>query len=161
MSRKHCKRKHYPLSLDPVAFVIAGAAIPSEALLDKLRVLELAALQAWADGVATTEDWKTFADLVNLTTSMCGMGVGPEAMVAAHRAEAALLRAHGRYATGLPMTASRTDVQAFRDLYQFHDLQRSSVARSVYERAITLTIGKIKGAGPSVRVCAARQTVAV
>ena len=46
MSRKHCKRKHYPLSLDPVAFVIAGAAIPSEALLDKLRVLELAALQA-------------------------------------------------------------------------------------------------------------------
>ena len=159
MSRKHCKRKHYAL-MDPITLAIAGAAIPDAALLDKLRVLELAALQAWADGAATSEDWRTFADLVNLTTSMAGMGVGPEAMEAAHRAEAALLRAHGRYATGLPMTASRTDVQALRDLYEYHDLQRMSVARSVYERAIVLTIGKIKGAGPNVRVCAERREVA-
>ena len=65
MSRKHCKRKVYAL-MDPITLAISGAAIPDAALLDKLRILELAALQAWADGSATTEDWKTFADLVKL-----------------------------------------------------------------------------------------------
>ena len=55
MSRKQCKRKHYAL-MDPITLAIAGAAIPDAALLDKLRVLELAALQAWADGGSLRPD---------------------------------------------------------------------------------------------------------
>lgn len=159
MSRKHCKRKHYAL-MDPVTLAIAGAAIPDAALLDKLRVVELAALQAFADGAATSDDWNSVNALVRLTESLIGMGVGAEAAVDAQRTDAALGRAHERYAMGLPMSASQTDVKTFRDLYEYHDLQRSSIDRSTYEKAIVATLGKIRGAGPKVRVCAARQAVA-
>ena len=157
--KKRCNRKVYAL-MNPIALAISGAAITDTALLDKLRIIELTALQAWADDVATDDDWRTFADVSNLTQTLAGMGIGHEALAAAQRAEAALKRAHERYAMGLPMTASRTDVQAFRDLYEYHDLQRSSIDRSMYERAIVATMGKIRGAGPNVLVCAARQEVA-
>ena len=120
----------------------------------------MAALQAFADGAATSDDWNSVNALVRLTESLIGMGVGAEATVDALRTDAALDRAHERYAMGLPMTASQTDVKTFRDLYQYHDLQRSSIDRSMYERAIVATLGKIRGAGPGVRVCAARQEVA-
>lgn len=158
MSRKHCKRKHYAL-MDPITLAITGAAITDAVLLDKLRIIELAALQSWTDGTATPDDWRTFADVVNLTQTLAGMGVGSEALVSAQRAEAALLRAHGRYAIGLPMTASQTDVKTFRDLYEYHDLMRTSIDRSTYERAIVSTMGKIRGAGPAIRVCADRKEV--
>ena len=158
MSRKHCKRKHYALT-DPIALATKGAFITDTVLLDKLRLIELAALQAWTDGAATPDDWRTFADVVNLTQTLAGMGVGPEALVSAQRAEAALLRAHGRYAIGLPMTASQTDVKTFRDVYEYHDLQRTSIDRSTYERAIVATMGKIRGAGPAIRVCVGREEV--
>ena len=43
-------------------------------------------------------------------------------------------------------------LQALRELYAFHDLQRQSVSRSVYERAIVKTAQKVRGAAPELKV---------
>ena len=48
---------------------------------------------------------------------------------------------------------SGPELQALRDGYQFHDLQRQSISRSRYERAIVTTANRIRSAHPSLKVC--------
>lgn len=46
MTRKHCRRKVYPL-VNPIARAMEGAAITPDNLLDKLRLQELSAIDAF------------------------------------------------------------------------------------------------------------------
>ncbi|NDZ11502.1 hypothetical protein C7T35_01345 [Variovorax sp. WS11] len=80
------------------------------------------------------------------------MGVGPEALPAAEQVEEALGEANARFlATGRLGTTGQ-GLKAMRDLFEFHDLQRQSVDRSTYFRAIKKTADRIRSAHPSVKV---------
>lgn len=63
MTRKHCRRKVYPL-VNPIARAMEGAAITPDNLLDKLRLQELSAIDAFTRGKATRATgwrWQTCA----------------------------------------------------------------------------------------------------
>lgn len=84
---------------------------------------------------------------------MCDMGIGPEVMPAALQVENVLTEAHQRYTpTGLVGTTG-PGLHAMRELQEWHHLQRTSVARSVYEAAIVRTMNRIRSAHASVKVC--------
>ncbi|MCY1230130.1 hypothetical protein D9M72_425300 [compost metagenome] len=150
--RKQCRRKHYALT-NPIALAIDGARVTDDVRLDKLRLLELSAIQAFATGAATVDDWRTVADLTNLAQTMCDMGVGPEVMPSALQVESVLSEAHQRHAATGRMGTTGPGLHAMRELQEWHHLQRTSVARSVYEAAIVRTANRIRGAHPSVKVC--------
>lgn len=152
--RKHCRRKHYALS-NPIALAIDGARVIDDGRLDRLRLLELSAIEAFATGAATVDDWRTMADVANLAQTMCAMGIGPEVLPASLRVEEALGEAHQRYLATGRMSTTGPGLHAMRDLQEWHHLQRTSVARSVYEAAIVRTHNRIRSAHPSVKVCAA------
>jgi hypothetical protein len=149
--RKRCIRKHWN-KVDPIALAIAGATITPEADLDKLRMRELAALEAFAKGVATPHDFRDLCDLLNLAETMGQMGIGPEVLPVCALAEAGMLEAKDRYEESGRLVFTGTALKAMRDVYEFHDLQRTAVDRSAYERAITKTRNRIRGAHPSVKV---------
>ena len=151
MSRKHCRRKHYPL-VNPVDCAIAGAAITDTARLDKLRMLELSALEAFRTGRATPDDWRALADCVNVAETMALEGIGPEVIEPCRQASEALGIAHLRYKQRGKLGLSGIELQALRELHEFHDLQRTSISRSEYERAIKKTGDRIRSAHPSVKV---------
>ena len=151
--RKRTRRKHYALS-NPIALAIDGARITDDLRLDQLRLRELSALEAFKRGVASIDDWKTMADVCNLVQTLVDMGVGPEARAAVAAAEAALLDAHQRYLAAGRLAITGAGMRALDDLYQYHDLQRSSIARSEYERAIVTTMNRVRSAHPSLKVCA-------
>jgi hypothetical protein len=44
-------------------------------------------------------------------------------------------------------------LRALRDLYEYFDLQRQSISRSEFERAIQKTRDRIRGGHPDVKVC--------
>jgi hypothetical protein len=153
MTRKRCIRKvwgHY----DPIALAIAGATITAEADLDKLRMRELAAIESFSKGVATPQDFRDLCDLLNVAETMGEMGIGPEVLPVCEAVESQLLRAKGQYEAAGRMTLTSLGLKALRDLYEFHDLQRTAVDRSTYEKAIQKTRNKVRGAHPSVRVLA-------
>ena len=50
MTRKKCRRKVWNTNVNPIAHAIAGAAITDTASLDKLRMQELSAIEAFAKG---------------------------------------------------------------------------------------------------------------
>ena len=153
MSRKKCRRKVWAL-IDPIAHAIAGAAITDTASLDKLRMLELSAIEAFAKGRATSDDWRAIADLLNLCETLALDGIGPEALEPCTQAQEALGHAHTRHKSGKPLLFTGPELQAVRDSYEFHDLQRTSISRSQYEQAITKTANRIKSAHPSLKVYA-------
>lgn len=153
MTRKKCKRKVWAL-IDPVALAISGAAITDTASLDKLRMLELSAIEAFAKGHATREDWRALADMLNICETMARDGIGPEALPSCMLAQIALGEAHSRFKEGRPLLFKGPELNAVRDAFAYHDLQRSSISRSQYEHAIKKTSDRIRSAHPSLKVFA-------
>lgn len=149
MSRKKCRRKVWKL-VNPIMHAVEGAAVTPVAELNKLRVIELNAIDAFAEGRATLDDFSQACKLLNLCEYMANNKVGPEALEACARAEAALRKAAADMEITGRMELDAAGVLAMRDVYSFHDMQRQVVARSEYERAIFKTVERVKNKAPGV-----------
>lgn len=141
--RKRTRRKIYAL-IDPVAHAISGACITDKISLDKLRLGELAAIDAMARGGATVQDWKMLADMVNICETMADNGIGPEALPHCEAFQQDLIAAAQRYEkTGKMGLTGRGLVEA-REVFAYHDVMRQSVTRAEYERMIEKTRNRIR-----------------
>ena len=149
MSRKRCKRKVYPL-LNSLAHGLAGAAISDKQSLDKLRLCELSAIDAITKGMGTPEDFRWLADVINIGETMGKNGIGPEILPYCQKAQTELLVAARRYQDTGKMILSGVGIRAIKDVWEFHDVQRTSIARSEYEKMIRKTANYIKSHGKDV-----------
>lgn len=149
--KKQCKRKHWSTTINPVQHAIEGASLTPESILDKLRTRELAAVEAFRTGSATLQEWSDITSMLNICETMAKGGIGVEALEACKLAESALIEAGKRFETTKRMATSGPGLQAFRDIYQFHDLQRQSVSRGEYEKWIQKTQQRLTSKAPGVR----------
>jgi hypothetical protein len=147
--RKRTKRKMWNL-IDPIQHAIVGASITHRERLDKLRLLEYAALDAITKGLGTIQDWRTLVDVMNLAEMMGKGGIGPEVLPICEKAQASLHRAACRYQETMQMGLDGVGIQAIRDLIEFADLQQSSIPRSEFEKYIVKTQNYIKSHGDKV-----------
>jgi hypothetical protein len=143
--RKRCNRRVYAL-VNPVAHAIAGAAITPREALDALRLRELLHIESFRTGSATQADWKALADMLNICETMATEGVGREALPACEAAQQALERSHDRSRATGRWGVDGPGLQALRELYAWHDAQRTSISRSQYERLIALTVARMRQA---------------
>jgi hypothetical protein len=148
--RKKCKRRVWSTKINPVAHAIAGAAVPDKQSLDKLRICELSAIDAMTKGMGTTEDWRWLADVINIAEMMGKAGIGPEVLPYCKEAQNELLKAAERYQSTKKMGLSGVGIKAIKDVWEFHDLQRTSIPRSEYEKMIQKTANYIKSHGKDV-----------
>lgn len=140
--RKQTKRKHWKL-IDVINHAILGAGITQEHLLDKLRLTELASLEAMTKGLGTVQDWQELTDMMNICEVMARHGVGPEALPHCERAQNALEQAALRFQRTKRMGLSGEGINALREVFEYHDLQRRSVSRNEYEKFIVKTKQRI------------------
>jgi hypothetical protein len=148
--RKQCKRRVWSTNINPIAHAIAGAAVSDKQSLDKLRLCELSAIDAMTKGMGTTEDWRWLADVLNIAETMGKSGIGPEVLPYCEDAQKALLEAAERYQKTGKMGLSGQGIRAIKDVWEFHDIQRTSIARSEYEKMIRKTANYIKSHGKDV-----------
>lgn len=151
MTRKRRIRKHW-LPVDPIELAISGASLIPDKLLDPLRLRELSAIEAFAKGVALPHDFRDICDLLNVAETMGQAGIGPEVLPTCEAVQRELLAAKDRYEMCGRLTLSGVGLKALRDLYDYHDLQRTSVSRSTYERMIKKTGDRIRSASPGAKV---------
>lgn len=97
---------------------MVGCAITDTARLDKLRLVELAAIDAFARGMATRDDWRAIADLSNVAETMVGMGIGPEVEPAVRAVEGALEEAVQRFRATGRIGTTGPGLKAMRDLQE-------------------------------------------
>lgn len=147
--RKKKTRKIYA-KLNPVFFAIEGAAFIDKDTLDTLRQGELMSIEAFRTGTAQPADWQRVCEICNLCESMAMAGIGPEALETVGRVQQELIDAEARYRRTGKMGATGPGLVAFRDVYEYHDLQRQSVSRSVYESHIMRVFNKIRSRSPDI-----------
>jgi hypothetical protein len=148
--RKQCRRKIWSTAINPIAHAISGAAITDETSLNKLRLGELSALEAMRMGKGTLEDWRLLCDMLNITQTFIRHGIGPEARQDCDKAQESLYNAAKRYETTKRMGLDGQGIGALQNVFEWHDLQRTSVARSVYEDMIEKTRNYIRSHGKDV-----------
>jgi hypothetical protein len=141
--RKKTKRKHWGL-VNPIEHAITGVALIERKDLNKLRLLELAALDSMLRGSGTVQDWRTLVDVLNLTEMMASNGIGHEALKTCAVAQTALHESAIRYERTKKMGLSGIGIQAIRDLLEYADLQQASIPRCDFEKMIQKTKNYIK-----------------
>lgn len=149
--KKRCIRKIWA-KVNPIAHAIEGASITPQRQLDRLRVRELAAIDAFTRGAASLTDWRDLTNMLNLCETMARQGIGPEALPVCAEAQYHLIDAAGRFKRTGRMGTTGLGIQALRALYEYHDLQRQSISRAEFERMIRLTSARIKSRGRDVEV---------
>lgn len=151
MSRKVCRRKHYAL-VNPIDMAIRGASFTGKAVLDDVRLRNLSAIDAFAHGRATVNDWRTVADMHNVAETMAKGGIGPEVLAACAAVDAALTDCYHRHERTGKLGLTGPQLVALRELQEFHDLQIQSITRNEFERWIKKTADRIRSAHPDVKV---------
>lgn len=141
--RKRTVRRVWKL-VNPIDFAIAGASITPRDELDRLLARELSSLDDFTHGRASLQQWHDLASVVNLCETLAHEGVGPEALESCAKAQDALIDSAKRFTKIQRFGLTGEGIQALRDVIEFHDLQRSSIPRSQYEKAIRLTTARVK-----------------
>jgi hypothetical protein len=135
----------------PVTHAMAGAAITDKESLDVLRKGESGSMAAFRNGTATKADWNNINTVVRLAESMANAGIGPEVLVHVKIAEMHLLDAQERFVRLGKMGSTALGLQSFQDIIEYHDLQRTSVARSVYEKHIKRVSDMVKSRSSKIK----------
>lgn len=130
---------------------MVGAAITDDESLGILRKKEQGSMEAFRSGTATTQDWNNINAVVQLAESMADANIGPEVMVHVKIAEMHLVDAHDRYKRIGKMGSTGPGLQAFQDIIEYHELQRTAVARSVYEKHIERVTNLIRSKSSKIR----------
>ena len=141
--RKRYKPK--PVLANPLAFAIEGAIPIHGDHLDEVHQREWDSWESLKSGKGTLKDWQTIVDCNNIAQTMAGMGIGKlEVMPVCHEVEQEMLEAAARFQRTKRMGLTGLGIQQIKDLLEYHHLQRTAVARRVYEEAIRLTVARIK-----------------
>ena len=148
--RKRCRRRVWSTSINPIAHAIAGACISDTASLNELRKNELKSLEAMKTGEAGVQEWQILCDMMNIAEMMGKNGIGPEVLDHCPAATEALHRAAKRYEATKRMGLSGEGLKALGDIMEYHDLQRTSISRSQYEKMIQKTTNYLKSHGKNV-----------
>lgn len=148
--RKKCRRKVWSTSINIIDHAIIGAGVAEGQALDKLRLCELTAIDAMTKGMGTPHDWRWIANVLNIAETMAKHGIGPEVLPYCENAQKALLEAKERYDKTGKMGLSGIGIKAVKELWEYHDLQRTSIARSEYEKMIKKTMDNIRSHGKDV-----------
>ena len=150
MTRKKTRRKIWDTTICPVTHALVGAAIADTDSLNFLRNKENGSMEAFKNGSATKQDWNNINAVVRLAESMADAGIGPEVMVHCKIAEMHLLDAHERFKRIGKIGSTALGLQSFQDIIEYHDLQRTAVARSVYEKHIKRVADMIRAKSPKI-----------
>ena len=145
--RKRCRRRVWSTEINPIAHAIAGACIPDTGSLNELRLGELRSLDLMKTGEAGVQEWQILCDMMNIAETMGRNGIGPEVLEHCEIANEALHRAAKRYEATKKMGLTGEGLKALGDIMEYHDLQRTSVSRSVYEKMIEKTRNYLKSHG--------------
>jgi len=144
--KKRCRRKVWKL-VNVIQHAIEGASFMDDKILSSLQIKELNAIDSMIRGTGTLQDWWVLNEMMNLSETMARDGVGIEVLEVCQKAQEELVSCAKRFEKTGKMGLTGQGIQIMRDLYQYHDLQRKSITRAEYDRAIQKTINIVRGKG--------------
>lgn len=152
MTRKATRRKHHYAKGSGLLVAMEGASVIQARKLGQLRLRELSTIEAFVKGNATRDDWLEVAGWLNCSQTMAESNIGPEAIEAVNRCQAALELAYARNKATGRLVLDAAGIKAVRDMHEYYDLQRTSIDLRTYEAMLRKTIAREQSAHPSMKV---------
>lgn len=147
MKRKFVSR--WSRDTNILARVVTGVLPTPEGLLERQRMVELQAIEAFAKGYATPDDFRVVADMLNVAETMCYAGIGrDEVLPVCETCQEQLIAAKERHDQGKTLGLSALGLKAIRDLAEYHHLQRTAIDWQTYAKMIERTGNLIRSAHP-------------
>lgn len=125
--RKATRRKWVDPKRNPVRYAVESALPPGERFVDKLRLEELTALEAFVTGRGDLVQWEFLARMVNTSEYLGERGCGPEAVPVARQAAGGLMAALQRHEETQTWSLDEATVAQLRDVRAYMDLQFQSL----------------------------------
>lgn len=141
--RKRTKRKVWGL-VNPIQHAIEGAEIPMGQDAERLLLGELSAIESFRLGQAVEEDWQLLSVMTAISALMAYEGKQAEPLEAARQAWKCLDDILKRRERTGKWGCSGLELQVLRDMIEWHEAQRKTAARSVYESAIHRSKGLLQ-----------------
>lgn len=141
--RKRTKRKVWGL-VNPIQHAIEGAEIRTGEDADRLLLGELSAIESFRLGQATEHDWQLLSVMTAISGLMAYEGRQAEPLSAARSAWKALGEILQRKEKTSKWGCSGPELQILREMIEWHEAQRKTAARSVYESAIFRSKGLLQ-----------------
>lgn len=133
--RKRTKRKVWGL-VNPIQHAIEGAAKTSGGDVDRLMIGELSAIESFRTGAAVAEDFYLLKVMTEISAYMAYKEKQAEALMSARLAWRALNAIEERCNNTGRIGCSGPELQALRDIVEWHDAQRSILSRAGYAQSI-------------------------
>jgi hypothetical protein len=150
MTRKP-RRARWAANPNAMTSVITGVLPTPENLLERQRMTELQAIEAFAKGHATPDDFRALCDVLNVAETFARYGIGPEVMPVCETVQEVLLLCKAEFDESGAMSVHDDELEALRTLYALHDLQRQCVDWAGYAKMIEKTANRIRSAHPDVK----------
>ena len=150
MTRKP-RRARWAANPHSLTATVTGVLPTPENLLERQRMTELQAIEAFAKGYATPDDFRVLCDVLNVAETFARYGIGPEVLQTCEEVQDILLLCKEQFDDGEAITVHPSELEALRTLYALHDLQRQCVDWAWYCRLIEKTANRIRSAHPDVR----------
>ena len=152
---KSCQRKaRYVLRLTPLETAIRNAATAPKQSRDLLATADLSTLETITRGKGRLSDFRYLVDISNLVEVLArDFRIGGEDVLAAVKsAESAFLSCAARIETTGKIGFSGPELQAVREMLEWHQAQREACPRGVYLAAIKLLGARVKGGSVTVEM---------
>lgn len=148
--KKRYRSESLRVTRDTMRLAMSRMCVTPDELLERLRVRELSSIDAMARGLGTLQD---VYDLFALNARAMQMGrdrVGPEVLPWCRLCEVYLAGAHRLLQVLDTVGLSAAGLHCLREVYAFHDLQRVSVSRAEYERALDRAAQAVRAMDPEI-----------
>jgi hypothetical protein len=133
--RKRTKRTVRPLNRDPIGYVLESVRPPKPQFVDKLRMQELGAIEAFVTGRGDLEQWQVLARMVNTSEYLGAQaGCGPEAVPVARKAADGLMACVARHEETQAWSLDGPTLGQLREVRSFMDLQFQSLTVGELDR---------------------------
>ena len=148
--RKKCKRKVYDL-VNPIEWAIIGACIPSDNKLTVLKQREADMIDAIVNNTnVSLESYRGLCELLGVAETMAQNGIGPEVMQACEDAQVSMIKLKNRFEKWSKWDITDKELHSLRELMEWHQLQRSSISNSEYERFLKDANNRMRSRAPEV-----------
>ena len=148
------RSKRYVLHITPLETAIRNAATAPKQSRDLLATADLSTLETITRGKGRLSDFRYLVDISNLVEVLARdfrIG-GEEVLAAVKEAEAAFLSCARRIEERGKIGFSGPELQAVREMLEWHQAQREAASRGVYLAAIKLLGARVKGGSVTVEM---------
>ena len=148
------RSKRYVLHITPLETAIRNAATAPKQSRDLLATADLSTLETITRGKGRLSDFRYLVDISNLVEVLArDFRIGGEEVLAAVKAaEEAFLSCARRIEERGKMGFSGPELQAVREMLEWHQAQREAASRGVYLAAIKLLGARVKGGSVTVEM---------